>query len=84
MSFILNNRAINLGKYILQTKHTVRKTAEVFGISKSTVHFDVSKRLKKADFSLYEKVHLILENNFNVKHIRGGQATKNKYLKLNK
>ncbi|MDD2445527.1 MAG: sporulation transcriptional regulator SpoIIID [Clostridia bacterium] len=83
MNFVLNKRAIDFGKYILRTKSTVRYTAEVFGISKSTVHFDVSKRLKKVDFSLYEKVHKILENNFSEKHIRGGESTKNKYLKLN-
>lgn len=81
MNFILSRRAVNLGEYILKTQCTVRQTAKIFGISKSTVHYDVSKRLKKADYLLYEKVYKILKNNFDEKHIRGGQATKNKYLK---
>lgn len=81
MNFILNKRAITLGQYILKTQYTVRETAKFFGISKSTVHYDVSKRLKKVDNSLYEKVNIILQNNFNEKHLRGGEATKMKYLK---
>ena len=72
MNFILNKRAITLGQYILKTQYTVRETAKFFGISKSTVHYDVSKRLKKVDNSLYEKVNIILQNNFNEKHLRGG------------
>lgn len=83
MNFILSRRAVNLGKYILRTHCTVRQTAKVFGISKSTVHYDVSNRLRKADHILYEEVYKILKNNFNEKHIRGGQATKDKYLKNN-
>ena len=70
-----------IGLYIESTKETIRETATVFGISKSSVHLDVSKRLKKIDFSLYENVKKILENNFNQKHIRGGESTRKKYLK---
>jgi len=84
MSFILNKRAETFGKYILTTRCAIREVAKVFGISKSTVHYDVSKRLQKINISLYEKVNLILQNNFNEKHIRGGEATKIKYLKLKK
>ncbi|MDD2227775.1 MAG: sporulation transcriptional regulator SpoIIID, partial [Clostridia bacterium] len=69
-----------LGHHILKTKQTVRQTAQVFGVSKSTVHYDVSKRLKKINFQLYEKVHKILDDNFNSKHIRGGEATRKKFL----
>ncbi|MDD3397380.1 MAG: sporulation transcriptional regulator SpoIIID [Clostridia bacterium] len=84
MNFILNKRAESLGNYIFKTKCTVRQTAKIFGISKSTVHYDVSTRLKKIDRSLYEKIHKILSDNFNEKHIRGGEATRKKYLIKNK
>lgn len=66
--------------HILKTHDTIRKTALIFGYSKSTVHFDVSVRLKKLDNDLYEKTKKILDENFAEKHIRGGEATKKKYL----
>jgi len=81
MNFIINQRAVALGKFILKTRQTVRQVAGVYGISKSTVHFDVSNRLKKIDFNLYIKVKKILEKNFKEKHLRGGEATRKKYLK---
>lgn len=84
MNFIINQRAVALGKFILKTRQTVRQVAGVYGISKSTVHFDVSNRLKKIDFNLYIKVKKILEKNFKEKHLRGGEATRKKYLKINK
>ncbi len=77
----IRERAITIGKHILNSENTVRQTAFVFGVSKSTVHNDVSYRLKKIDKNLYEKVKKILEKNFQEKHIRGGISTKNKYLK---
>ena len=77
----IKDRVLMIGLYIENAKETIRETAKVFGISKSSVHLDVSKRLKKIDFSLYENVKKILENNFNQKHIRGGEATRKKYLK---
>lgn len=80
----INERAVTLAKHILESGDTVRQTAFIFGISKSTVHYDVSYRLKKIDYNLYKKVNKILEKNFNEKHIRGGNSTKNKYLKINK
>ena len=80
----INERAVTLAKHILESGDTVRQTAFIFGISKSTVHYDVSYRLKKIDYNLYKKVNKILEKNFNKKHIRGGNSTKNKYLKINK
>lgn len=78
----IKERTLVFANYILQTKNTIRQTAFVFGISKSTVHYDVSVRLKKIDFNLYKKVNIILENNFKEKHIRGGISTRKKYLKL--
>ena len=76
------NRPIYLAHYIINTRSTVRATAKVYGVSKSTVHADVTKRLKRISPYLYEKVHEILSDNFNEKHIRGGMATKRKYEKL--
>ena len=75
-----------LGKYILENKSTVRGAAHRFGISKSTVHKDVSERLKSINLNLYRKVKKILEINKLERHIRGGYATKNKYelQKMNK
>ena len=84
MNVLLEKRARDLGFYILETKATVRTAAKQFGISKSTVHTDVSKRLKDIDFELYERVRDVLDENKAERHIRGGVATKEKYLKKNK
>ena len=78
---IVDERAIELGEYIVENNTTVRATARKFGISKSTVHSDVSSRLRKASPSLYIEVRKVLENNKAERHIRGGQATKEKYKK---
>ncbi len=79
MNEILEIRAIKLGEYISREKATVRKAAKCFGISKSTVHKDVSQRLQNINSSLYEEVKKVLEINKAQRHIRGGFATKNKY-----
>ncbi|HIV01122.1 MAG TPA: sporulation transcriptional regulator SpoIIID [Candidatus Caccopulliclostridium gallistercoris] len=84
MKVDISERAVTFARHILDSGDTVRQTAFIFGISKSTVHYDVSHRLKKIDFNLYKKVNKILEKNFNEKHIRGGNSTKNKYLKMKK
>ncbi len=76
---VLDVRCIKFGNYIVNNMTTVRATAKKFGISKSTVHKDVSVRLKKIDFKLYEKVHEVLEKNKRERHIRGGIATRKKY-----
>ncbi len=81
MQGIVEKRAITFGEYILKNKATVRNTAKEFGISKSTVHKDVSERLKYINLNLYREVKNILELNKSQRHIRGGLATKNKYLK---
>ena len=81
MNQILKNRVISLGQHIVKTGQTMRQTASVYGISKSTVHNDVSNKLKKIDFALYQKVQKILAKNFAEKHIRGGLSTKKKFLK---
>lgn len=76
-----NLRTLNLANYILTTHSTIRKTAKVFNMAKSTVHYDLHYRLKQIDSSLYIKVAEILNMNFKEKHIRGGEATRKKYLK---
>jgi len=75
----MDERAIELGEYISQTNSTVRAAAGKFGISKSTVHKDVSERLKDIDPVLYENVKAVLEKNKAERHIRGGIATQRKY-----
>ncbi|MDR0404659.1 MAG: sporulation transcriptional regulator SpoIIID [Oscillospiraceae bacterium] len=84
MKYTVEKRAILLGKYIVENKTTVRKTAKLFGISKSTVHKDVSERLRRVDPGLHKKVKIILEINKAQRHIRGGLATKQKYLNIRK
>jgi putative DeoR family transcriptional regulator (stage III sporulation protein D) len=73
-------RVLKEAYYIATTGATVRKTARVFLYSKSTVHKDVTDRLYSLDKELYSKVRLVLEKNLKERHIRGGIATKNKYL----
>nr|WP_028516079.1 sporulation transcriptional regulator SpoIIID [Ruminococcus flavefaciens] len=72
-------RAVMLGRFITENKTTVRAAANHFGISKSTVHKDVSERLRTEDPELYARVKDILEINKQERHIRGGLATKRKY-----
>lgn len=79
MKSFLEERAIKLGDYIVENKATVRKTAKVFGVSKSTVHKDVTERLKFINKELYYNVKKILDINKAQRHIRGGYATKTKY-----
>ncbi len=75
------DRATQLGRYIIETGATVRATAALFKVSKSTVHKDVTERLKKDDPLLYRQVKKVLEKNKNERHLRGGLATKEKYKK---
>lgn len=84
MFYECDERARELGNYILQNNATVRQAAAVFKISKSTVHKDVSQRLQNIDHELFLKVKGVLENNLRERHIRGGIATKQKYEKLKK
>lgn len=70
-----------LGEFVLDTGATVRGAAAHFGISKSTVHKDLAYKLRHYNVSLYEKVKEILEINKSERHIRGGEATRQKYLK---
>lgn len=63
MNYTVDDRAAELGEYIITNNATVRSTAKAFGISKSTVHTDVSQRLKKSDYALYLKVRRVLDEN---------------------
>ena len=80
MKTLVEERAVELGEYIVEHKSTVRATAKEFGISKSTVHSDVAQRLRKVNPALYSEVRKVLEDNKSQRHIRGGLATKEKYL----
>ncbi|MGI6773269.1 MAG: sporulation transcriptional regulator SpoIIID [Clostridiales bacterium] len=82
MKNLVEERAVELGEYIVENKATVRAAAKEFGISKSTVHMDVAERLKKVNPVLYAEVRSILELNKAQRHIRGGLATKEKYRKI--
>ena len=75
-------RCVSLGKYIVDNGATVRNAAKVFGISKSTVHQDITSRLEKVNPALQKKVKEVLEKNKQERHIRGGLATKKKYSEL--
>ena len=77
-------RAVTLGRFIIENRSTVRAAARQFGISKSTVHKDVSERLKKEDPELYARVKDVLEVNKQERHIRGGLATREKYREIAK
>lgn len=79
MKGAVEERAIELGEYILENKATVRAAAKKFHISKSTVHKDVSDRLQTVNPQLYSEVRQVLEINKAQRHIRGGIATREKY-----
>lgn len=73
-------RVLKVAKSILKNKGTVRSIASIYGVSKSTIHKDLTDRLYELDLSLYEKVRTLLEYNKSVRHLRGGNSTKLKYL----
>lgn len=81
-SISIEERACELAQYIIDSKDTVRGTAKKYGVSKSTVHKDVSERLLKINPSLACEVREILDENKAERHIRGGMATKLKYSKM--
>ncbi|MBO4501622.1 MAG: sporulation transcriptional regulator SpoIIID [Clostridia bacterium] len=75
----VNDRCQVLGRYIAETRATVRKAAAHFGIGKSTVHKDVTTELKRQNRALYLRVRSVLDQNKQERHLRGGAATKRKY-----
>lgn len=76
----IEDRARRCAEYIVETGCTVRACSAHFCISKSTVHKDVSERLRYIDLELFEEVRRVLNTNLNERHIRGGDATRRKYL----
>lgn len=84
MKDYIEERAAALARYIVDTGSTVRKTAAVFHVSKSTVHKDITERLKEINPGLADEAGAILKENKAERHIRGGLATKEKYIKLKK
>ena len=79
MSDTMENRACQLAVYMIETGATGRAAAQHFGISKSTVHKDLSQRLKQYNYALYLQVRQVLDVNKQQRHIRGGMATRRKY-----
>lgn len=80
MKGYIEERAVEIAKYIIENNATVRQTAKKFGISKSTVHKDVTERLAQVNPSLATETRKVLDINKSERHIRGGLATKEKYL----
>ena len=84
MRAYIKERTLLVANHIAETKDTIRKTAEIYNLSKSTVHNDLAKRLNRLDAKLFDKVKDVLNENFSLKHIRGGESTRQKYLNLEK
>ena len=80
MKDYIYRRVIEVSNYIYETKATVRQAAKVFGVSKSTIHKDVTERIKKIDPELANKVREVLDYNKAERHFRGGEATRQKYM----
>lgn len=81
MADTIEERACELAVYLIENSATVRSAAQHFGISKSTVHKDISQRLPQYNRNLYNQVRVVLDENRAQRHIRGGMATKEKYRK---
>jgi putative DeoR family transcriptional regulator (stage III sporulation protein D) len=75
----ITKRVLNEANYILNTNNTIRTTAKEYQVSKSTVHKDISERLKKIDFELANNIDNIIKEHIDTRHIRGGEITKQKY-----
>ncbi len=80
----IRTRVLEEATYMVETEKTVREIASKFGVSKSTVHKDLHERLKYIDKDLYDRVDQILKYHIDIRHIRGGESTKNKYLNKDK
>ncbi|MDD3404592.1 MAG: sporulation transcriptional regulator SpoIIID [Hespellia sp.] len=84
MKDYIEERAVEIANYIVENKVTVRQAAKKFGVSKSTVHKDVTDRLLQINPALAGRTRLILDVNKSERHIRGGMATREKYLHKNR
>lgn len=83
MNKTIVERVLREANYIVETQSTVRQIADVFNVSKSTVHKDLHERLLSVNNNLFIEVEKILKYHTEIRHIRGGQSTKEKYLNLN-
>ena len=79
-TYSIEERCVILAKYLIDNRSTVRAVAKEFSVSKSTVHKDITQTLQTVDGNLYRKVKEILEINKKERHIRGGEATRAKYI----
>ena len=79
MKDYIENRVLDVAKYIIDSKSTIRKTAKIFGVSKSTIHKDMTERLPLINPQIAEQSKIVLDINKSERHIRGGKATKMKY-----
>ncbi|WP_055669404.1 sporulation transcriptional regulator SpoIIID [Desnuesiella massiliensis] len=79
MKDYIEERVLEVAKYIIDSKATIRKTAKIFGVSKSTIHKDMTERLPKINPTIAQEAKIILDLNKSERHIRGGKATKLKY-----
>lgn len=82
MNLNIKRRVLKESEYILKTKETVREIARIFKVSKSTVHKDLQERLKDINEDIYNEVNEILNYHTKIRHIRGGEATRIKYLNI--
>lgn len=82
MNKAIIKRVIDEANYIIKTENTVREMSKIFNVSKSTVHKDLHERLKEINKDLFLKVEKILKYHTDIRHIRGGESTKEKYLNL--
>ena len=80
MNRIISNRVLEEANYIIKTRKTVREIAKVFKMSKSTIHKDLHERLREVNIDLYNEVSEILKYHTDIRHIRGGESTRLKYL----
>jgi putative DeoR family transcriptional regulator (stage III sporulation protein D) len=82
MNEAIRRRVLYQAKVMLEDKLTVREVAKIIGLSKSTIHKDLTEKLKLIDEDLFDEITNLLEYNKNIRHIRGGQKTKEKYESL--
>ena len=82
MNKTIVKRIVDEANFIIKTQMTVRDLAKIFNVSKSTVHKDLKERLKDIDYSLFLQVDKIFKYHIDIRHIRGGESTRQKYLNL--
>ena len=81
MSKDIIKRVNDIANYIIKTKDTLRKTAKIYKVSKSTVHKDMKDRLKEIDIKKYQKIQKIMNEHFETRHIKGGESTRRLFLR---